>query len=228
MLKNTINQVTIKGPTLIVCAFFIMQFCLSSSGQDENLSAPLPGSVPYSGSAKPQEVHQNIQPSVASPESDKEKSNFILGMSSDKYPISINALRALADKYKQEACEGNFDSDSLEPILAWLDELLKAHNKLAYAFAKHNELRPAYENECGLIRQLRGIKNETLYIKAQELIKAKKLKQAIPILIDITCSEPNSTLGLKAYQHLKQSGFSGEGNLASSKQADDLKANKTE
>jgi hypothetical protein len=110
--------------------------------------------------------------------------------------------------------------------LVWIDGLMRAHNRLANSFSKVSELKPSYDNECSLIRQLRSIKNEILYIKAQGLIKNKKLKQAIPILVDITCSEPNSSLGLKAYQHLTQSGFSTDGNLGSAKSGADIKVNK--
>jgi hypothetical protein len=224
MLKNKNNKARTKTIRQIISALFVMQFCHGILAQEESLSAPLPGDGTYNTSMKVQETHQN-QPVPIVPENDKEKSVFLIGMSSDKYPISINGLKTLVDKSKEDAAETSLGSDTLDPILAWLDALMRAHNRLANAFVKQSDLKSAYENECSLIRQLRGIKNEILYIKAQDLIKGKKLKQAIPMLIDITCSEPNSALGLKAYQHLKQSGFSGEGNLLS-KQTDDLKVDK--
>jgi len=110
-------------------------------------------------------------------------------------------------------------------VLIWLDGLLRAHNKLASAFGKQPELKAALENECTIIKQLRSIKNEILYLKAQDLIKDKKLKRAIPLLVDIVCSEPNSALGQKAYQHLKQSGFSTGNNVISAK-ANEIKVPK--
>ena len=40
-------------------------------------------------------------------------------------------------------------------------------------------LKADYEIECNLLKQLRQIKDEFLYLKVQILIKEKRLKQAI-------------------------------------------------
>lgn len=190
-------------------------------GQEEMLSAPVPGvNLPESNlqNVAPQQSSQVV---TESNDTEKEKA---LAIALEKYPISISGLKSMLDQYKQQIEQSDFNAMNLDEPLLWLDNLLRAHNRLAHAFAKQSDLKPAYENECSLIRQLRSIKNEMLYLKAQNLIKEKKLKRAIPILVDIVCTEPNSPLGQKAYQHLKQSGFSVGNNTILAK-PDEIKAN---
>jgi len=230
-VKKQNKKFKVKAIYPVISILIFLQTGATVFAQNEILSAPLPGGNVTAGNAyippvKTSEIQPSAQSQISNNENDKEKSNPFTAPGSEKLPVSINGLKALLDKYRQDAAEDDLDSDKLDGNLAWIDGLMRAHIRLANAFSKQSDLKSSFDNECSLIRQLRSIKNELLYIKAQSLIKGKKLKQAIPILVDITCSEPNSALGLKAYQHLTQSGFSGEGNSSMNKTENDIKASK--
>ncbi len=179
--------------------------------QDDASSAPLPGSLSNYNVTIPAKQSETQSPPAPIPAAvstvKNEESVNILSPSSEDLPVSVSGLKGLVTKYKDEAKEGALSESDLDALINWLDGLIKSHNKLMLAFGK-TDLKNNFDSEYSLVRELHQIKNQILYLKAQKLIKEKSLKQAIPILIEITCSEPSSALGQLAYQHLKSSGFS--------------------
>lgn len=203
-----------------------MMFCNAVNAQ--LTTAPLPGSQntdTFPNYVRPQsqfqsqiqtQIQQDTQSSLESVplaglnSSSSGKTEAINKVDGEDCPISISGLHAIIDKYKAEIVQTSFNPESLDPLLNWLDSLIKAHNRLAMVFSKQVASRASYQCENTLVHKLRGIRNEVLYLKAQSLTDKKNVNQAMPLLVDIVCSEPNSQLGIKAYSLLRKSGFSGE------------------
>lgn len=136
----------------------------------------------------------------------------------DGLPISLEDLQAIPQRMKTGDIP--LTEENLNKYLVWLDTLIKAHNKLASAFARQEDTKPAYDNERALSSNLYRIKDQVLYHKAQILVKEKRATEAINILVDIAAVEPKSELGQQAYNKLKQMGFSPEIPTASAQSSD--------
>ncbi len=209
-MKNINNKIS---PASLWQIIVILVFIAGPANyaQDESSRAPVPGDEAKSileSEKNAQITSRQALPSAVVDEEDKPNAILLANLAQNDFPVTIRGLRVILEKYKDEAKDSDLNEEKLSALLLWIDGLAKAHNKLAYAFCKQLSLKADYENECALLRDLRQLKDEFLYLKAQTFIKAKKLKLAIPVLVEITCTEPNSALGQKAYQHLKHSGFS--------------------
>lgn len=161
-----------------------------------NDSAPVPGNEqPSQGTV---DTSISVQ-SVSKLQTDTtSSSNSFLG------PVSLTAVQADVQDLKN----GGATEESLNKYLVWLDTLIKAHNKLAAAFAKQNTTSAACNTERNLSKQLYQVKDQVLYLKAQVLLKENRCPEAINILVDIIAVEPQSALGQQAYQRLVEAGFS--------------------
>jgi hypothetical protein len=163
-----------------------------SAGTTTN-TAPIPGdSAPSS-----------INISTGMPPMVKPQSST-LSLESSEAPVSLKLLQASVEDLKTSGAS----EESLNKYLIWLDTLIKAHNKLASAFAKQADTLAACNNEHQLSKQLYELKDQVLYLKAQLLMKENKLPEALSILVDITAVEPQSALGQQSYKELVDAGFS--------------------
>jgi len=222
-VNNTNSNFTISTFRVLIISriisviLLIVGFCPIGFAEEESLSAPLPGSpgsITVGAKDTPSSLGTNPahEPAAlinnAISNSDNKGVIVSPNVFSEDLPVSVKGLIALIEKYKEQASYANLGEGSLNPLLDWINGLIKSHNKLAAAFYPQSNLKTNFENESCIARELHKIKDEVLYLKAQMLIKEKKLKEAIPMLIEIICSEPNSALGQTAYQHLKHCGFS--------------------
>ena len=161
-----------------------------------------PGSVSSNSAPLPGQAELNNQ--VVSKESGKGKDN----KEKDDLPVSIDGLKALVEDMKSKSSDNEQGDELVNKYLVWVDGLIKAHNKLAGAFAKQADFQAAGETERDMSRRLYQIKDQFLFLKAKALIKNNQWAEALPILVDITVVEPKSSVGQAAYLCLKQAGFS--------------------
>ncbi len=101
--------------------------------------------------------------------------------------------------------------DLQEPIYQlseWLGDSADAHNKMANAFSKHDELKAQYMAEKQIGLKFGQLKRDAQLLKADLLIAEKRYPEALGPLVDIVLADPTSATGKTAYQRLKDLGFS--------------------
>lgn len=173
-MKNNNNRFNLLLSSLILISLLTtMVFCIASFAQEESTSAPLPGSINNVSIPQNNPVQNNSGASSVQGSSTQAISATVTDVSLEDFPVSISGLKTLIEKYKEESKSTALEKANLNPLLIWLDGLIKSHNKLAAAFAKQVNLKTNFDSECSLVRELRFIKDEVLYLKAQALIKEK-------------------------------------------------------
>jgi hypothetical protein len=98
-----------------------------------------------------------------------------------------------------------------EPIYQlseWLGDSADAHNKMAAAFAKHDEMKAQYNSEKQIGLKFSQLKRDAQLLKADLLIAQKRYPEALAPLVEIVLADPTSATGKTAYQRLKDLGFS--------------------
>jgi hypothetical protein len=101
--------------------------------------------------------------------------------------------------------------DLQEPIYQlseWLGDSADAHNKMAAAFAKHDEMKAQYNSEKQIGLKFSQLKRDAQLLKADLLIAQKRYPEALAPLVEIVLADPTSATGKTAYQRLKDLGFS--------------------
>ena len=93
-------------------------------------------------------------------------------------------------------------------LCAWLTDMVDAHNKMANAFSKHDQLKSQSTAERQSAQKFMRLKNQAMLLKADLLISMRRYPEALVPLIDIVIAEPTTETGKGAYKRLQDLGFS--------------------
>ncbi len=98
--------------------------------------------------------------------------------------------------------------ERVDQLCAWLTDMVDAHNKMANAFSKHDQLKSQSTAERQSAQKFMRLKNQAMLLKADLLISMRRYPEALVPLIDIVIAEPTTETGKGAYKRLQDLGFS--------------------
>jgi hypothetical protein len=167
-----------------------------SSGIVQGQNAPVPGlgaqSAPVPGTA-PQPTR---------------RSNGSLGygdlpLNADDAKAKIVELTNLVASARPQDLQERVDQ-----LCIWLGDMIEAHNKMANAFSKHDEMKAQCTAERQSAMKFARLKHQAQLLKADLLIGMRRYPEALVPLVDIVTAEPTSETGKGAYKRLQDLGFS--------------------
>lgn len=97
---------------------------------------------------------------------------------------------------------------SILELCEWLQEMADYHYKLTQTFSKSEATKVQADSERQLQRQFSSLKNQAQLLKAELFIRQHRLPEALTPLVEIIVQEPRTATGQRAYQRLKEIGFS--------------------
>ncbi|HEY9677935.1 MAG TPA: hypothetical protein V6C76_07990 [Drouetiella sp.] len=179
--------------------------------------APVPGADLRPAASPYPEVPQNIQPAATAATSAPAPGKSAR-TAYGHLPLTVkDAQNRLVEL--RNALAVSRPRDLQEPIYQlaeWLNDSAEAHNKMANAFAKHDELKAQYQAEKQIGVKFSQLKRDAQLLKADLLIAQKRYPEALGPLVDIVLADPTSATGKTAYQRLKDLGFSHDSGSSSS------------
>lgn len=169
--------------------------------------APMPGSVSMPESS-----------SVVAPVPGSSESASVRKLSAYKQlPLGIADAQARIAELNTLVRSSNNPAtqESVYQMCEWLADMAEAHQRLSNSFAKSEPTKAQSEAERQAALKFSQLRNQTLLLKAQLLIKQSRYPEALNPLVDIVVAEPRSATGQQAYKLLKEIGFSQEPEIKS-------------
>lgn len=151
------------------------------------------------------------KPEVAQPTVSKEDPPPVVlrRLNDAKNPLSLAAARARLDKAKA-LVETNQFAVAL-PLLAdlkvWLTLATENHIALNQVLMKVPSARAQAELEKLAGFEFAKMRDESMYLYGVALERTGKIREAIPLWVDVIRSQPRRELGVKAYEALQKAGF---------------------
>lgn len=158
-------------------------------------SAPPPGTPLPSGG-----VHRGVLVSTG-----KSFGYGDLPLNADDAKAKVVELSGMASTARPQDLQEN-----VEQLCAWLSDMIDAHNKMANAFSKHEQLKLQCTAERQSAQKFARLKNQAQLLKADLLIAMRRYPEALVPLVEIVINEPTTETGKGAYKRLQDLGFSPE------------------
>jgi hypothetical protein len=126
-----------------------------------------------------------------------------LPISQEDAKARIDELKTLMLVNRPQDLQGRVNN-----LCEWLGDLTDAHYKMANAFSRQDSTKAMAQAERSAAQRFSQLKNETVLIKAEILIKLNRTPEALAPLVDLVVADPKGSVGQAAYRHLKELGFS--------------------
>ncbi|PWT95787.1 MAG: hypothetical protein C5B53_10895 [Candidatus Melainabacteria bacterium] len=206
-IGRLIFPMTIKATVNLGLSVLVFGFCLvfwnstsAAFGQGPGNEIPLPGATSVyqtTGDATWGKTGQ-----AANQAGVKSLYQF-LPITQEDAKARIDELKTLMLVNRPQDLQGRVNN-----LCEWLGDLTDAHNKMANAFSRQDSTKAMAQAERSAAQRFYQLKNETVLLKAELLIKLNRTPEALAPLVDIVIADPKGAVGQAAYRHLKELGFS--------------------
>jgi hypothetical protein len=166
-------------------------------------TAPLPGTGGYSPAAAGQSSAPI--PGAATQTAQRRSGYGDLPLNADDAKARILELENLVSASRPQDLQERVDQ-----LCVWLGDMIDAHNKMANAFSKHDDLKSQANAERQAAQRFARLKNQAQLLKADLLIGMRRYPEALVPLVEIVIAEPTTETGKGAYKRLQDLGFSPE------------------